>query len=111
MLHSCRPEQIDQVLLNLEFNARDAVPSRGHVMIATQAVTIGTGMTLYGSESVELAEYVMLVMIDNGPGMNPSTMASPRGAPELARTPHLSMAIQQGYRNSRRRYIVIRQAY
>jgi PAS domain S-box-containing protein len=66
--------QLEQVLLNLVANARDAMPDGGRVSIRTARVTIERG-----AESVRLdlppGEYVGLVVADTGAGMPPETQA------------------------------------
>ncbi len=69
------PDQLEQVLLNLVFNARDAIAEGGHVLIATQDVTIGDPYLPPGSrEVVAPGEYAMVAVSDNGAGMDRATM-------------------------------------
>ena len=67
------PTQIEQVLLNLVVNARDAMPDGGRVMITSARRTFGRSDRL----PAELAagEYVVLTVQDTGGGMPTSVAA------------------------------------
>ncbi len=56
--------QLEQILLNLTLNARDAMPEGGQVTIATRRVR----------QTPEDREYVRLVVSDTGTGMDPATL-------------------------------------
>ena len=68
------PTQIEQILMNLAVNARDAMPRGGTITIET------TNVKLNASDARKLAEvkpgaYVMLAMSDTGVGMDSETQA------------------------------------
>ena len=65
--------QIEQILLNLTANARDAMPDRGRLTIETANVTMTQNqpisrMTLHGQK-----QFVLLVVADTGCGMDEAT--------------------------------------
>ncbi len=66
--------QIQQVLLNLVVNARDAMPSGGRLLIATSHREFTTDDEHPGSE-VRRGRFVCLSVCDTGTGMPPETVA------------------------------------
>jgi two-component system cell cycle sensor histidine kinase/response regulator CckA len=70
------PDQFLQILLNLVLNARDALERPGHVLITSQRVKFEPGASVPGAwETILPGEYVMVVVADNGRGMNEVTRA------------------------------------
>ncbi len=68
------PAQIEQVIVNLSVNARDAMPNGGKLTIETSNQIISDSDA---KKHVEIApdEYVMLAISDTGIGMNDTTKA------------------------------------
>ena len=60
--------QLEQVLLNLATNARDAMPDGGRLVIETENTVLCDEYVLGHPEAVE-GEYVQLSITDNGTGM------------------------------------------
>jgi two-component system cell cycle sensor histidine kinase/response regulator CckA len=66
------PTQMEQVILNLAVNSRDAMPGGGKLIIETRNVTFSSDLQL---ERVTMlaGEYVLLSVTDNGAGMDEKT--------------------------------------
>ncbi|HYE94341.1 MAG TPA: PAS domain S-box protein [Terriglobales bacterium] len=67
------PGQIEQVLLNLCINARDAMPGGGRITITTSDVKIGDPAP--PRPALPPGEYVVLAVSDTGTGMDEETQA------------------------------------
>jgi CheY-like chemotaxis protein len=68
------PGQIEQVLMNLVVNARDAMPAGGRLTIETANVDVSEQYT--GQQnSLKAGPYVMLAVSDTGSGMDEETQA------------------------------------
>jgi PAS domain S-box-containing protein len=66
------PGQVEQVLMNLAINARDAMPHGGKLMMETSNVDVGLEL----ARDLELVHgaYVMLKVTDSGHGMDAETL-------------------------------------
>jgi two-component system cell cycle sensor histidine kinase/response regulator CckA len=71
---SADPGQLQQILMNLALNARDAMPAGGVITFRTANETTGNGA---GSPAMPVSpgEYVVLEVTDTGLGMDPATQA------------------------------------
>ena len=67
----CDPNQLENALLNVTINARDAMPDGGSLTISTRQ-SILTAAALAGQD-VEPGEYVELIITDTGTGMDEAT--------------------------------------
>ena len=69
------PAQIEQVLLNLIVNARDAMPTGGRIQVGTANVQLRAGDADLTDSGLAPGQYVLLAVSDNGVGMDQSTQA------------------------------------
>jgi two-component system, cell cycle sensor histidine kinase and response regulator CckA len=67
--------QLEQMLLNLALNARDAMPDGGSIMIETWDAVLDDGFSARQSEKVEPGRYAGIRMCDTGHGMDEKTLA------------------------------------
>ncbi len=67
------PGQLDQSLMNLVVNARDAMPNGGDLWITTANVTVGPEEAA-ADPDLEQGEYVCLTVLDDGVGMAPDVV-------------------------------------
>ena len=70
---ACASGQIEQIVINLVVNARDAMPGGGEIKIATWATDISAESEL--PHGLAPGRYLVLSMTDTGTGMNADTKA------------------------------------
>ena len=69
------PTQIDQILVNLSLNARDAIGGVGKITIETDGKSFDEAYLADHAEAVS-GDFVMLAVTDNGCGMDAQTLAN-----------------------------------
>ena len=65
--------QVEQVLMNLALNARDAMPDGGQLTIATRSATVTDGDT--SPRAIPAGDYAVIEVTDTGTGMDAATQA------------------------------------
>jgi PAS domain S-box-containing protein len=70
----CDPNQLENVLLNLAINARDAMPEGGRLTIGTRHARLSAADVTH-EEGAEPGEYVEVAVTDTGMGMDAATLA------------------------------------
>jgi two-component system cell cycle sensor histidine kinase/response regulator CckA len=66
------PVQMEQVILNLAINARDAMPNGGQLLIETRFTTLSPEH-VFAHPEAKLGRHVELLVRDEGTGMDPET--------------------------------------
>jgi len=68
------PGQIEQVLVNLIVNARDAMPNGGDLIIAAHNIHISAAEFAHNIKNHHTEEFVLITVKDTGIGMNKATL-------------------------------------
>ena len=68
------PGPLEQVLLNLAVNARDAMPLGGTLAVRSRRIDIADGLAV-GEPELEPGPFVAISVSDSGSGMKPETLA------------------------------------
>jgi two-component system, cell cycle sensor histidine kinase and response regulator CckA len=68
------PGQLEQVIVNLGVNARDAMPNGGVLSISTKPLT-QADVRAMGSEILPVGDYVQLSVVDRGTGISKENLA------------------------------------
>ncbi|MGH7482620.1 MAG: ATP-binding protein, partial [Longimicrobiales bacterium] len=69
------PAQLEQVLLNLGINARDAMPQGGTLSIRTETVVLEAADAARRGHPIEPGEYATMRIVDTGIGMSADVQA------------------------------------
>lgn len=105
------PTQVDQILLNLVVNARDAIQDHGSVVVETATTTMTEQMCQLCAEPME-GDFVVLRVRDDGAGMDPDTQAKIfepfYTTKEMGRGTGLGLAMVHGIAHQNRGHIVVR---
>jgi two-component system, cell cycle sensor histidine kinase and response regulator CckA len=68
------PTQLEQVILNLVLNSRDALPGGGYIRLEVARVSLAD-VPMVADLNVQASEFVRLRVIDNGVGITPEVRA------------------------------------
>ena len=65
------PTQMEQVIVNLVLNARDAMPDGGHIRIQTERVTLEATRSYERTHGLPSGQFVVVTVADTGHGIAP----------------------------------------
>ncbi len=69
------PLQLEQVIMNLALNARDAMPDGGALRVALKNAVVADGVVGHDMEPLSPGSYAVLEVSDSGEGMDAETLA------------------------------------
>ncbi|MCU1306309.1 MAG: multi-sensor hybrid histidine kinase [Acidobacteriaceae bacterium] len=67
--------QIEQVIMNLAVNARDAMPGGGTLTVKTENVSLDASFITQFSSRINVGEYVLITVTDTGAGIDEATQS------------------------------------
>ena len=68
------PVQLEQILMNLAANARDAMPEGGHLTIETSLVSLTEAYIHHKQAAIPPGSYTLITVTDDGCGISPEDM-------------------------------------
>ena len=68
------PLQVEQVLMNLAANARDAMPTGGHLRIETSHIVLDENYVHAKAAEIPLGQYALITVSDDGEGIPPEVL-------------------------------------
>ncbi len=69
------PVQMEQILMNLAANSRDALPQGGHFHIETSRITLDEQYLGKKNAAIPLGHYSLITVSDDGPGIPPEYLS------------------------------------